>query len=195
VVGAYGGNNGDFENQVVSVDARLVINSESQPLELYAEWGSDESSGGWKKAPGINLGVVLPTLGTWAALQTSVEYTTIFEKPECCNSFWYRNIFFRGAWAKDNMPLGHPLGGHGNEVAASLGSDLLETRLALRARVALRNRGDENLYAPEHQGRSTLFQGSAAYRLGRAELDFAGAIENAKTWRTTALRGGLRAYF
>jgi hypothetical protein len=194
VAGGYGGQSGDFENQVVSLDARLAI-AAPQPIEFYVEWAADDGSGMWKKAPAITVGSMIPTFRALPSAFAGVEFTTVFRKPECCNTYWYRNVFFRGSWSKDDVALGHPLGGHGTEWALRFGLDPADARLRLRARMLTRDRGEENLFAPERAGRSFGFEGGLAWRVKRAELELNGSLEDGDGWRSSALRAGVRALF
>jgi hypothetical protein len=194
VAGGYGGQSGDFENQVVSVDARLAI-AAPQPIEFYVEWAADDGSGMWKKAPAITVGSMIPTFRALPSAFAGIEFTTVFRKPECCNTYWYRNVFFRGGWTKDDVPLGHPLGGHGTEWALSLGVDPADARVRLRARLLTRDREEENLFAPERAGRSFGVEGGFAWRVRRGELELGGALEDGKGWRSSTFRVGVRALF
>jgi hypothetical protein len=194
VAGGYGGQSGDFENQVVSVDARLAI-AAPQPFEFYVEWAADDGSGMWKKAPAITVGSMIPTFRVLPSAFAGVEFTTVFRKPECCNTYWYRNVFFRGSWSIDDVALGHPLGGHGTEWALRFGVDPADARVRLRARLLARDRGEENLFAPERAGRSIGFEGGFAWRLKLAELEVIGSVEDGRGWRSSALRAGVRALF
>ncbi len=194
VAGGYGGQSGDFENQVVSADARLAI-AARQPMEFYVEWAADDGSGMWKKAPAITVGSLLPTLRVLPEAFAGLEFTTVFRKPDCCNTYWYRNVFFRGSWSKDDVPLGHALGGHGTEWALRLGWDPADARVRVRSRLLTRDRGEENLYAPERAGRSYGIDGLLAWRVKRAELEVSGSVEDGRGWRSSELRAGVRAFF
>ena len=192
LAGGYGGDSGDFENQVVSVDARLTI-AARQPLEFYVEWAADDGAGMWKNAPAITVGTLLPALHVRPDAFIGLEFTTVSPKPECCNTYWYRNVFFRGSWSKDDVPLGHALGGHGTEWALRLGWDPASAHVRIRSRFVARNRGEENLFAPERVGHSLGWEGSLAWRVSRAELELNGSVEDGSGWRSSALRAGLRA--
>jgi hypothetical protein len=195
IAGGYGGNRGEFENQIVSVDGRWVIPSSVQPVELYAEWGADDSSGMWKKAPAITAGVLLPVLPGLPQTFAALEGTVMFEKPERGNTYWYRNAFFGGSWSKDEVMIGHPLGGHGHEIALLIGSDPAQGRLRLRARFIARDRGDENTYSPEREGQSKGVDGSIHWRVSSLEALIRAELEDGTGWRSSRLRAGLRAFF
>jgi hypothetical protein len=195
IAGGYGGEKGEFENQVVSLDARLLIRSQVQPVELYAEWATDDGHGMWYKAPAITAGVLLPVLPGWSNGFASIEAAYMGPKRACCNTHWYRNVYFRGSWSKDNAPMGHALGGHGKELALALGTDELAGQLRVRARLVYRDRGAANIYSPEREGSSLGGMASVNWRMGRAEAALSTELEDGHDWRATALRAGLRAYF
>jgi hypothetical protein len=194
VVGAYGGDGGNFENQVVSVDGRLKITG-SQPLDLYIEWGADDSSGMWFHSPGITMGVRLPTLPGVSNAFAGAEYTMLAAKRPCCNTHWYNNAFFGGSWAKDDVTLGHPLGGQGREGAVDLGVDAAGARLRTHVRLFARNRGAGNIYAPERLGDSRGFTGEVMGRAGRMELRIDGSMEDGAGWRESTFQASLRVNF
>src|SRR6185369_5605886 len=189
LAGGYGGDSGDFENQVVSVDARLTL-ATRQPVEFYIEWAADDGAGMWHNAPAITVGSLLPTLHAAPNVFLGFEFTTVARKPDCCNTYWYRNVFFRGSWSKDDVPLGHALGGHGTEWAMRIGWDPANAHVRFRSRFVARNRGAENLFAPERAGRSVGWDGSLALRVNRAELELQGNVEDGTGWRSSALRAG-----
>jgi hypothetical protein len=131
----------------------------------------------------------------WSNGFASLEATYMGPKRECCNTHWYRNVFFRGSWSKDNVPMGHPLGGHGKEVALNLGADEAAARLRWRGRVVLRDRGAANIYSPEREGRSVAGRLGLAWRVRNTEASLTGELEDGENWRATSLRAGVRAFF
>lgn len=195
IAGGYGGNRGEFENQIVSIDGRWVIPSAVQPVELYAEWGADDSSGMWKKAPAITAGILLPVLPGLRQTFAALEGTVMFEKPERGNTYWYRNAFFGGSWSKEDVMIGHPLGGHGHEIALAFGTDPAGGRFRLRSRLVTRDRGEENVYSPERAGRSHGIDGSIHWRVRALETHIRAELEDGEGWQSSRLRAGLRAYF
>ena len=194
IAGGYGGENGEFENQVVSADLRFVIPSRL-PLEFYAEWGSDDGAGMWHRAPALTLGSWLYALPGTTAAFVRLEWTTFFPKPDAGNTYWYRNVFFRGSWSNDGAPLGHPLGGHGQQLSLLLGADLLDARLRLRARGYARDRAAENVYSPERAGNSLGLGVDAVWRVGRLQAELRGDREDGKGWQRRRLSANLRGFF
>jgi hypothetical protein len=194
MAGGYGGEGGEFENQVVSVDLRIVV-PEALPFELNVEWGSDDGAGMWYRAPALNVGLRMHALPVAPAAFGAFEWTLFSGKPPNRNTYWYRNVFFRGSWSLGETPLGHPLGGHGHEYNVRLGTDLLDARLRLQANVYARDRGAENIYAPERAGRSVGWGGHGVWRAGRTELELTAGSEYGSGWRERALRAGLRRLF
>jgi hypothetical protein len=194
LVGAYGGDSGNFENQVVSVDGRLTIRG-AQPLDLYVEWGSDDSSGMWWHSPAITFGAKLPTLAGLETAFAGVEVTRIAEKRACCNTHWYNNAYFGGSWAMDDVPLGHALGGKGVEGAVDLGVDAAAARWRTHVRVFGRERGEKNTFAPQREGRSFGFTGESIVRIQRVELRLQGGVEDGTGWQTSTFRATARVNF
>ena len=194
IAGGYGGKKGEFENQVVSADARLAIRGK-QPLELYAEWAADDRSGMWQKAPAITVGAHAPMIAGWPAAFAAVEWSTMYPRPDCCNTYWYRNVFFRGSWSKDDVTLGHELGGHGTETSVRFGAESPSARFMTAGRFVIRERGEENLFSPEREGRSYGFELTGLLRFRRTQAEWSGEFEDGDGWESHRLRLGLRAYF
>src|SRR5690606_12830442 len=107
-----------FENQLVSVEARLRLPTESWvPLTAYMEWGAEDAAGGWGDVPGRVLGLESPAIPGLQALSLGAVYPSM--AAQCCgNSPWYRHHAFHGNGTAADRPLGHPLGGEGWEWAA-----------------------------------------------------------------------------
>ena len=195
LVGGYGGELGEFENQVVSADFRWVLPSDQQSIELYGEWAADDGSGMWHLAPALRAGIALPALAGWRHGFASVEGAYMGAKPANYNTYWYRNVYFRGSWAKDDVLLGHPLGGHGREIRLSLGSDLGLGKLQLRASGFARERGDENTWSPERAGNSLGVTTMINARWRALDLSLRGEFEKAGGWKSNQLRLLARTYF
>ncbi|HEX7050674.1 MAG TPA: capsule assembly Wzi family protein [Longimicrobiales bacterium] len=195
VVGKHSGENGEYDNQVVAVDVRYRPPVEAIPLVFYVEWGFDDSAGAWKDVPAILAAVEVPALPGWPEASLRIERTSF--APACCgNTIWYRNWAFRSGWTADGQPLGHPLGGHGTEWLARLEADLLDARLRVDARAFLRDRGAENLFAPDREGHS---RGAHLTIAGRPhssiEAFLSGGIEvGERDWRQTGLEVGARLW-
>ena len=195
IVGGYGGDAGEFENQVVSADARIVVQSENQPVEVYGEWASDDGSGMWYKAPAIRAGLLLPTLRAYRNGYVGIEGTVFFPKPDCCNTYWYRNTFFRGSWSSGDVLLGHPLGGHGREVKLIAGTDEHYAKLRVRSQLFLRERGAENTFSPEREGNSFGAAVSILLRVRQFEIGLNGDLENGDGWNSNRLVARVHAFF
>ncbi len=153
LIGKHAGGVGEFNDETASVDARWRPPLGPLPLALYVEWGFDDNAGAWLDVPGVVAGANLPALPGLPGMGLGAEYTR-FPHSCCGNSIWYRNYSFRGGWTDERRPLGHPLGGNGDEWLVHVDADLLQARLRLRAEGYFRDRGGENLYAPERVGHS-----------------------------------------
>ena len=182
-----------FENQIVSAAGRFRLPSEALlPLTLHAEWGAEDAAGAWRDTPGYVLGIETPGLPAAPQVALGVEYAS-FSGSCCGNPPWYRHHAFPGAWAGDDEPLGHPLGGHGTELLAHAAADLLDARLRLETRAYRRHRRNENLFVPGRGGRSTGMSGELTWRQGaRSELGIAFSGERGHGWRESDVRLGGR---
>jgi len=196
LIGNFTANSGLFANQVVSVDATFRV-PVSCPLLAYLEWGADDTAGGWKSVPALSGGIRLPMLPR--APDLALDVTGTWFSGSCCgNAIWYRNHVFRGSWADDGVLLGHELGGHGRELAATLTLHARDARLRAEVTGLLRHRGEENVFAPQRAGNSTGGEFRFAYRLDRrVELDLGGAIERGSgdAWSRSGLRARVRSTF
>lgn len=187
-----------FSNQVLSVDLRLRANVAAAPISLYLEWGMEDGSGAWKNVPGIVGGVHVPFLPRLPELSLGVERTH-FARSCCGNPAWYRHAHFSGGWADDGVPLGHSLGGHGGEWLLHGRADLGSAALRSSWRLFHRERGAENLYAPDREGTSLGVALQLEGRL-RPGLDLVvdGSYERgggADRWEDTRAFLGIRTYF
>ena len=158
------------------------------------EWGFEDSAGAWKNVPGVLLGVAVWDLPGLPGVRLGVERTE-FARACCGNPIWYRHMFLLGGWTQDRRPLGHPLGGHGQEWLVHGSGGLLDERLQLRASVAFRDRRSENLYAPDRTGPSQAGRLAATWRQGRWGVDVELASEAATEWSETRLRTAARVTF
>ena len=129
-----------FENQIVSVEARLRLPTEEwAPLTAYMEWGAEDAAGGWWDVPGRVIGLETPAIPGLEAVSVGAAYTSI--AAQCCgNSPWYRHHAFHGNWAAGDVPLGHPLGGEGWEWTAYGALDRPDAGLKIEARLHHRQR-------------------------------------------------------
>jgi hypothetical protein len=186
LVGEHAGPQGEFANQLLSADVRWRPPLGTLPLEVYAEWGIDDSSGGYWRSPAVLAGIHLAAVPGAPALSLGIERTS-FAAASFKNTMWYRNVWLRGGWTHDRRVLGHPLGGHGTEWLFHGGVDALDARLRVDGGVALRERAQENLFAPERTGRSTATSLDVTYRVARW-IDLAGGLryeDGAGGWSET----------
>jgi hypothetical protein len=181
-IGLHEGVGGEFENQVLSVDAR-IDRLGPLPFGAYAEWGMDDSSGAYHNVPGVIAGISAPMLPGLHNVSLDLERTTYAHS--CCgNTVWYRNIFYRGAWAEDGRLLAHPLGGHGQEWRARARLDMPGRDVQFRLDGFYRRRGAENLYSPERSGPSQGLSGYVEHGVGGAwRVSASGSIEQGDDWR------------
>lgn len=186
---------GAWSNEVFSWDARWRPPLGRLPLLLYYELGQDDASGALYRTPaavvGFDVGMVpgLPQLGF------GVE-RIYFSASSFKNTIWYRNYALRGAWAHDDRPVGHPIGGHGKGWYAHASLDLLDARLRVQSSGSLYDRGSENLFAPERIGRAFGGALDMHWRVTHGlELQAGGRIEDGEGWRETEGRVGVRYLF
>ncbi|MFW6079076.1 MAG: capsule assembly Wzi family protein, partial [Gemmatimonadota bacterium] len=169
LVGKHAGRGGEFDNQVLALDVRWRPPFGPVPFVVYGEWGMEDSAGAWRDVPGVIVGAEVAALPGEPNAGVGVEHVRFWES--CCgNPLWYRNWAFQGGWTDGGEPLGHPLGGHGEEWLAYGHADLFDARLRLRVRGFLRRRGSENLFAPARESTS----GGGAFE---AELRAASSVE------------------
>jgi len=178
-----------FENQIVSVSGRVILPTESVvPLEAHVEWGAEDAAGGWWDVPGQVFGLWSPSLPGIPGLSAGVEVTRL--ATSCCgNPSWYRHWSFNGSWASGDRPLGHPLGGDGNEVKVLASLDLVDSRIKVYGEGFRRERRSENLYSPGRAGRSTGAEGGAIWFLAsRFRMALEGSFERGDHWTERQLR-------
>lgn len=189
--GEHAGAEGEFANQVLSVDASYRLPA-GIPLVAYVEWGMDDLSGGYHRSPGLIAGLELAAIPGLPQAAIGLERAS-FAAASHKNTIWYRNWAMRGGWTDDGVPLAHPLAGHGREWMMYSRLDLLDARLRVRGDVRLRKRLDENLFAPDRSGDATAAALYAAWR-ARPWLDvgLAGAFERASGWDASRLSVDLR---
>lgn len=184
IIGLHGGDGGEFENQVFSVMGRLRPPLGPLPLELYAEFGMDDTAGAISDMPGIVAGVDIGAVPGLNAVSVGVEHAQ-FPGSCCGNPIWYRSIFFRGSWADEGRLFAHPLAGHGREWRVHGRVDLPEPGLLVRAGAYARWRGHENLYAPGREGESVGGSVGVDYRPKSAlRVRAEAALEQADSWDT-----------
>jgi hypothetical protein len=139
------------------------------------------------------MGVLIGAVPGVPALAVGAERAT-FAGHCCGNPPWYRHSAL--PWMDRRIPLGHPLGGQGNEWLAYARADLAAARLRLEARAFRRVRGPENLYAPTRLGRSLGGGLDVAIRPYAAVEAFAGgAVEDGAGWRERSIQAGVRVRY
>lgn len=195
-VGAHSGDErGEFANQILSLDVRYRPPVGRLPLVAWLEWGMDDTSGGWYRSPAIFAGIELAGVPGAEAVSIGVERAS-FAAHSHKNPLWYRNLTMRGGWTHERRPLGHPLAGHGTEWRVYGSADALEARLRVRADVRLRDRGEENLYAPTRTGSSTAAALHAEWRAAHwLDLGLIAEIERAAEWRASSWSTSARVLF
>ncbi|MGH7448971.1 MAG: capsule assembly Wzi family protein, partial [Longimicrobiales bacterium] len=170
-----------FENQVISAVMRYRPPVGTLPLELYLEFGADDTAGAVRDVPTYITGFDVAAVPGLPALAIGFEHTRY--SGSCCgNPPWYRNVFFRGSWSDEGRLFAHPLGGHGYEWLAHGRLDLPGSGVLLRAEGFNRWRGHENLFAPERAGLSVGGTVSLVLRRGSSVLRLDAGYEDAASW-------------
>lgn len=196
MVGMFTENAGIFANQVVSVDGTFRV-PVSFPVLAYLEWGADDTAGGWRSVPALSGGVRLPALPGFENVGMDVSGTW-FSRSCCGNAIWYRNHVFRGSWADEGVLLGHELGGNGRELAATLTVHADAARLRADVTGVIRDRGAENVFAPQREGGSSGGRIGVVYRFDpRIELELNAGFERGAggAWSQSGLRARVRSTF
>ncbi len=188
---------GAFANDVLSVDAEVRPPLGPLPVELYGEWGMDDSHGAYHHVPGFTAGGRLAALPGVPQVGLGLE-RTIFAVSCCGNPIWYRNYALRNGWADAGIPVGSPLAGNGSEWLAFGDAALLAARVRLRAQAFTRDRGDENLLAPQRAGTSRGGRLDLEVRTGpslEVGLSLAGERAAGGRWRTAQAVASLQLLF
>jgi hypothetical protein len=189
LVGMHSGEAGEFDNHFGAVDLRY--RPPGLPLDLYLEWGMNDSAGAWRDIPARLLGVTWPALPFAPTVGLSAEFAHF--PAECCgNPMWYRNWAIRMGWTHDGTVLGHPLGGHGNEWSLRADGVGAGGALAVDGRIFRRDRGIENLFAPEWAGTSLGGQVSLHFQPGSGPGGVLRAhFEHGQDWRAGQVFAGV----
>jgi hypothetical protein len=189
LMGMHSGEAGEFDNHFGAVDVRY--RPPGLPLDLYLEWGMNDSAGAWRDIPARLVGVTWPALPFAPTVGLSAEF--VHFPAECCgNPMWYRNWAIRMGWTHDGTVLGHPLGGHGNEWSLRADAVAQEGALILDGRVFRRDRGIENLFAPEWTGVSLGGELSLRYQpVSGPGGALRAVLENGHDWRAGQLFAGV----
>lgn len=181
-----------FASQVLSVDGRLHPPVD-WPLQLYLEWGVEDAAGGWWHQPGILGGA---EVGITRDVLLGLERTEI-AKNQGSNGLWYQNAWFQGSWADNGVLLGHPLGGNGREWRAFIYGGM--PRLNGEFSLYTRERGSQNVFSPQREGRALGFFADLDVKLTQrsyASLRFEQERSRGDSaWSSTALRAAARVTF
>lgn len=186
LIGLHGGDAGEFENQVISAVMRYRPPLGPFPLELYLEYGTDDTAGAISDMPTYIAGFDLAAIPGLPAVALGLEHTR-FSGSCCGNPIWYRSVFFRGSWSDEGRLFAHPLGGHGREWLAHARLDLPARGVMLRTELFSRRRGHENLFAPERSGLSVGGMMNVEIRRGDTALRMDGGFEDAAGWSSYRL--------
>jgi hypothetical protein len=192
------------ENNVLSLAGRWRLPTEGwMPITLYLDWGTDDNGGAWYQAPGLDAGLLLPSLPFATEVSVGLEWSffgTTCAEPSggtWCRSpgyplNWYRHLTL--PWVQGNHPLGHRMGGSGRELLLYASADLLEAVLLVRGDAFLRERFSGNLLEP-YTGVGGGFDLEAAWRvLPKLEVGVAGRLEAGPGW-TTGGAGARASYY
>lgn len=138
----------DFENQVASIDAAWHA---ARTVLVWAEYGIDDAGTAFALVPALSAGV-LWTGPAWApALSVGASATAIASS--CCgHPAWYVHAGLADGWTDRGRLLGHPLGGNGLELSLDWAVDPVSLPVIARGRILFRDRGSENLFAPDLDG-------------------------------------------
>lgn len=194
----------EFENGLASGEIRFRPPIPLVPLTLYIEWGADDNHAAWTLFPGRVFGAQVPAVPGIPSLSLGIEHAG-FSRPctgcgDChCEYYatWYRHYLFKDGWTVERQPIGHPLGGDGDEWLLYGTWDDPASHLRLDARLFRRDRGPYNIYSPDREGRSFGGQLSTVYRATpRMDVLARGALEDGEAdWRESSLFAGLRWIF
>jgi hypothetical protein len=189
LLGMHSGVAGELDNHFGAADLRY--RPPGVPLDLYVEWGMNDSAGAWRDIPARLVGVTWPALPFAPTVGLSAEF--VHFPAECCgNPMWYRNWAIRMGWTHDGTVLGHPLGGHGNEWSLRADAVADDGAVILDGRVFRRYRGIENLFAPEWTGVSLGGELALRYQPGNGPGGvLRAALENGRDWRAGQLFAGV----
>jgi hypothetical protein len=161
------GKDSDFENQVASLD---VAWNAGRSVLVWAEYGFDDAGTSFILVPGVTVGALWASPSWAPALSIGGSVTGIASS--CCgHPAWYLHGALSAGWTDDGVPLGHPLGGNGLEAGLDVAVDPIDGPVLARTRLFVRDRGRENLYAPERHGRTVGLEASVQAFWGSYRLE------------------------
>ena len=183
LVGGHAGGS-QFDNQVASLDAWWRVPAPGLPLLASVEWGFDDSAGAIVDVPGIVAALEVPAVPGVPLLALRVEHAR-FEASCCSNPPWYRHsLGFHEGWTTEGLLLGHRLGGHGTEWMGEARASIMDARALVRAQLFARERGAENLFAPDREGSSVGALLAADVQVApRTLVLLEGEVEEGDGWR------------
>jgi hypothetical protein len=179
------GKDSDFENQVASIDAYWRLPA-AVPVALYGEYGTEDTGLAFVHVPAFILGIeAAPRRGSpWSSALEHVRFAnSTRDYPE-----WYRHGALGDGWSDEGDLIGHPLGGHGRETSVGVRYDEAPRRVSAALRLFARERGDENVFAPNRTG--DALGGSAAivwFPTAAMRTELTGAVERGAGWRAGRL--------
>jgi hypothetical protein len=185
------GKDSGYENQVASIDVSTHVTLAGLPLSAYSELGVDDVGFSMFSTAAFLAGLELASVPGMDALSFGFEHARI--PHSCCgHPPWYRHGDLGDGWTDRGRLLGHALGGHGSEWTVS--GTLASAPVQMQARLFARERGEENLFAPDRAGSSAGGSMRLSLPLGRHVLLRAAAItEHGRTgWEDWSADLGVR---
>ncbi len=144
------GKDSGFENQVASIDVAWRFDP-GWPLMAWAALAADDVGFSFLTTAATIVGLGTPAVPGVPGLALGVEVVRI--PGSCCgHPPWYRHGDLGEGWTEEGRLLGHPLAGHGREVA--LDWEIAHGPVRLGGRLLTRARNQENLFSPDHGGSS-----------------------------------------
>jgi hypothetical protein len=95
-------------DQRASIDARFILPFETQPFELYAEYGGEDEAGGFFSNVAYIGGVHLPRIGPWSFLELTVEVADTSVAGQ--RGTWYASDDFPDGYTFQGDIIGHHAG-------------------------------------------------------------------------------------
>ncbi|HOX07241.1 MAG TPA: capsule assembly Wzi family protein [Planctomycetota bacterium] len=116
-------------NQEASLDLRLTLPLDIQPVQFYGELGGEDMAGGFFSREAVLAGVFLPRLGPWEQFDLRLEYADTWLGGHGNNDrVWYQHGDY--PMTCDGRVIGHHAGTDARDAYAELGwSPVPELRL------------------------------------------------------------------